>query len=112
MELRILLANFAKMVNDSGGLAKVNVAFANEMVQRGHQVATIYSDDRVGVPFYPFDKDVEVYNLRQYRGQEIRFPIYYKIKREILRAIDVKWGRAVNDEFIEKYLWLFTRLCG
>ncbi len=102
--MRILLANFAKMVNDSGGLAKVNVAFANEMVQRGHQVATIYSDDRVGIPFYPFDKDVEVYNLRQYRGQEIRFPIYYKIKREILRAIDVKWGRAVNDEFIEKYL--------
>ena len=30
--MKILLANFTKMVNDSGGLAKVNCAFANEMV--------------------------------------------------------------------------------
>ena len=102
--MRILLANFAKMVNDSGGLAKVNVAFANEMVRRNHYVATIYSDERVGTPFYPFDEKVNVYNLRRYKGKEIRFPVYYKIKREILRAIDVKQGRAVNDDFIKKYL--------
>lgn len=28
--MRILLANFSKMVGDTGGAAKVNVAFANE----------------------------------------------------------------------------------
>lgn len=34
-KLRILLANIAKMVQDTGGLAKVHCAFANEMAQRG-----------------------------------------------------------------------------
>ena len=43
--MRILLANFSKMVGDSGGLAKVNVAFANEMARRGHTVTTVYSDE-------------------------------------------------------------------
>ena len=34
-----------------GGLAKVNVAFANEMARRGHTVTTVYADDREGAPF-------------------------------------------------------------
>ena len=46
--MRILLANFTKMIGDSGGLAKVNVAFANETARRGHTVTTVYSDDREG----------------------------------------------------------------
>lgn len=50
--MRILLANFTKMVQDSGGLAKVNCAFANAMVERGHEVATVYSDDREGEFFF------------------------------------------------------------
>ena len=40
--MKILLANFTKMVNDSGGLAKVTSAFANEMVARGHDVSILY----------------------------------------------------------------------
>ena len=50
--MRILLANFSKMVGDTGGLAKVNVAFANEMARRGHTVTTVYADDREGAPFF------------------------------------------------------------
>lgn len=53
--MRILLANFSKMVGDTGGAAKVNVAFANEMVRRGHTVITVYTDDREGAFFYPPD---------------------------------------------------------
>ena len=43
--MHILLANFTKMVNDTGGMAKVTVAFANEMVKRGHDVSLVYSDE-------------------------------------------------------------------
>ena len=32
--MRILLANLTKMVGDTGGLAKVTAAFANEMQRR------------------------------------------------------------------------------
>ena len=44
--MRILLANMAKMVEDTGGLAKVTSAFANEMQRRGHTVSLVYSDVR------------------------------------------------------------------
>ena len=44
--MNILLACFAKMVDDSGGLAKVTCAFAKEMYERGHRVTLVYSDDK------------------------------------------------------------------
>ena len=102
--MRILLANFSKMVGDTGGLAKVNVAFANEMARRGHTVTTVYADDREGAPFFPLDERVRAYNLHHFRGQTTLFPAHYKIRREILRAFSQKRGRAVNNEFTEKYL--------
>ena len=102
--MRILLANFAKMVGDSGGLAKVNVAFANEMARRGHTVTTIYSDDREGDFFYPLDARVTAYNLRHFRGQTHLYPLSYNVRREILRAFSQKHGRAVNNDFTKNYL--------
>ena len=50
--MKILLANFTKMVDDSGGLAKVTANFANEMIKRGHEVVLIYSDEKTGNFFY------------------------------------------------------------
>ena len=41
--MKIMLANFTKMVEDSGGLAKVTCNFADEMYRRGHEVALVYS---------------------------------------------------------------------
>ena len=102
--MRILIANFTKMIGDSGGLAKVNVAFANEMTRRGHTVTTVYSDDREGDFFYPLDERVTAYNLRHFRGETHLFPVTYKIRREILRAFSQKAGRAVNNDFTENYL--------
>lgn len=102
--LKIALANFSKMVGDTGGFAKVFSAFANEMTRRGHQVTMIYSDDRQGEFFYPVADDVRVYNLRYCNGTKILFPTWMKIKRELLRAIDTRKGRGVNDEFHGKYL--------
>ena len=47
--MRILLANLTKMVGDTGGLAKVTAAFANEMQRRGHEVSLVYSDVQTGI---------------------------------------------------------------
>lgn len=52
--MNILLACFAKMVDDSGGLAKVTCAFAKEMYERGHRVTLVYSDDKEGKFFLMF----------------------------------------------------------
>lgn len=102
--MRILLANFAKMVDDSGGLAKVAVNFANEMTKRGHNVTLIYSDEKTGKFFYPIDKNVTCYDLRHYNGKSIDFPLYMKIKRELLRTFSKIKARTVNNDFTKKYL--------
>ena len=102
--MRILLANFSKMVGDTGGAAKVNVAFANEMVRRGHTVTTVYTDDREGAFFYPLDERVAAYNLQHFRGTHCTFPTALKIKREVLRAFGQRYGRSVNDDFFSKYI--------
>ncbi len=70
--MRILLANFTKMIGDSGGLAKVNVAFANETARRGHTVTTVYSDDREGDFFYPLDERRIISAI--FVGRRIFFP--------------------------------------
>ena len=102
--MRILLANFSKMVGDTGGAAKVNAAFANEMARRGHTVTTIYTDDREGAFFYPLDERVAAYNLQHFRGMHCTFPTALKIKREVLRAFGQRYGHSVNNEFVEKHL--------
>lgn len=102
--MRILLANFSKMVGDTGGAAKVNVAFANEMVRRGHTMTTVYTDDREGAFFYPLDERVTAYNLQHFRGTHCTFPTALKIKREVLRAFGQRYGRSVNDEFFAKHI--------
>lgn len=102
--MKIMLANFAKMVQDSGGLAKVTCAFANEMVKRGHEVTLVYSDDKEGDFFFPISEQVVCFNLRHYKGKHCLYPVYLKVKRELLRAIDERRGRGVNNAFTFKYL--------
>ena len=68
------------MVNDSGGLAKVTCAFANEMKRRGHDVSLVYSDVRTGSFYFPFRDDIPVYDLRHYKGKTISFPLYMRLK--------------------------------
>ena len=103
-KMKILLANFSKMVEDTGGAAKVNCAFANEMHRNGHEVASIYIDDKEGRPFFPIDDGINFYNLSHYQGRNLLFPKRYKIRREIYRAFSQKKARAINDLFIEKFL--------
>lgn len=79
-----MLTNFTKMVHDSGGLAKVTCDFANEMYLRGHDVTLVYSDVQEGDFFYSLDANIKRYDLRHFRGEIIRYPLYLKIKREML----------------------------
>ncbi|MGM9582707.1 MAG: glycosyltransferase family 4 protein, partial [Phascolarctobacterium sp.] len=100
--MNILMANFTKMVNDSGGLAKVTCAFANEMLRRGHYVSLLYSDEKRGEFFYPVDKKLHCYNLKENADKSlIKFPLYLKAAREILRVFGKRPARTVNSWFEE-----------
>ena len=77
--MKILLANFTKMVNDSGGLAKVTSAFANEMASRGHDVSILYSDESHGDFFYPVKEAIHCYNLKDNAdGSHIKISFVFK----------------------------------
>ena len=102
--MKILLANFTKMINDSGGTAKVNCAFANEMVRRGNEVAMVYSDDREGEFFFPVDNAVRCWNLRRYNGKVQKLPFSYRLRRELVRGFSKKLAATINEDFTAKYL--------
>lgn len=103
--MHILLANFTKMVNDSGGLAKVTCTFANEMIKRGHKVSLLYSDEKEGEFFYPINESVSLYNLKKNKtGSIIKVPFYVKALREILRCAGKRPARTVNSWFEEHNL--------
>lgn len=103
--MRILMTNFTKMVGDSGGVAKVACAFANEMVERGHEVSIIHSDEKDGEFFFSINKQVKVFNAKKnIDGSIIKFPVYMKALREILRPINKRKAQLLNRDFDEKYL--------
>lgn len=102
--MNILVANLTKMVDDSGGLAKVTCDFSNEMKRRGHSVSMVYSDEKEGDFYYLIDADIPCYDIRHFEGKAIRYPWYLKIKRELLRPINKRKARTVNTDFAQKYL--------
>lgn len=102
--MKILLANLTKMVNDTGGLSKMTIAFANEMQRRGHTVNFVYEDIQIGDFYYSLNENVGAYDLCHYDGKSISMPFLYKMKREILRTFNKRKARGVNDEFTKNYL--------
>lgn len=102
--MKIMLANFTKMVDDSGGMAKVTCSFANEMLKRGHEVTLVFSDEKDGKFFYPIEDKVICYDLRKQNGQRVKFPLWLKAKRELLRAFSTISARTINNDFAELYL--------
>lgn len=107
--MKIMLANFTKMVNDTGGMAKVTVAFANEMVKRGHDVSLVYSDEKSGDFYYPVSDQVKCIDLRFQNNKRIKFPLLRKIKRELYRFIDERKSRTVGIDFGRDYLSDYCR---
>lgn len=102
--MKILLVNTTKMVDDSGGLAKVTSAFANEMQSRGHDVTLIYADEKEGDFFYPVSKEITCYDARLQNRKRIKFPLSLRLKREIFRLFSKQKSRTVNNSFYTKYI--------
>lgn len=102
--MNILLVNTTKMVGDTGGLAKVTSAFANEMHKRGHIVSLIYADERSGDFFFPIDENIKCYDVRLQDGKRIKYPVLLRLKREFYRLFSKQKARTVNNDFSYKYI--------
>ena len=103
--MKILLANFTKMVADSGGLAKVTCLFAAAMLKRGHTVSLLHSDEAEGKFFYTPPGGLSCFNLnRRPDGTIVTFPHSMKVQREFMRLFSKRQATTVNSRFMEKYL--------
>lgn len=102
--MKILLANLTKMVNDSGGMAKVTCAFAKEMKDRGHEVSLVYSDEQEGEFYFPWDESIPRYDVRNLGGKRQGYPLSLRLKRELYRVFSKEKARTINNDFAEMYL--------
>ena len=103
--MNIMFVNLARMVEDTGGLAKVACTFSNEMVKRGHAVSLLHADERKGKFFFPIDDRVKLYNIKE-RAHEsfISMPKDLRAVRELFRLYGRQLASEVNSWFNEKYL--------
>lgn len=99
--MRILIAWISQFLGRNGGMEKVSIRFANEMVRRGHSVDLAYCTERDGKVYTPIDPCVGVVNIAHYLpgGKwESHKTTFFKIKREVWRLI----GRSFMLDYIRK----------
>ncbi len=89
--MKILIAWIDQFVGHNGGMDKVFVRFANEMVRRGHNVTLAYCTEHNGKSYTPIDSRVNVVNVANNlpdKKWESHKTTFFKIKREILRLLN------------------------
>lgn len=82
--MKLMLVNFMKVINSSGGAERVFCNMANEFVKRNYDVYAICCDWEKGLPFYKLDNRVNFINIDG-RGTQTIFAKHLKFEREILR---------------------------
>ncbi len=88
--MRILIVWIARFLGHNGGMEKVSIRFANEMIERGHSVALAYCTEHDGKAYTLIDSRVRVVNVAHYLpgGKwESHKTTSFKIKREVWRLI-------------------------
>lgn len=101
--MKIALAYIGRFIEVSGGIERVLCNFANAMVDRGHQVSIIYCYIKSGVPFYPLDQHVTLYNLMAVHPEkwekdlDSSISLKTKLVREGIRLFSKSSAREWNE---------------
>lgn len=106
--MQILIAWISQFLGRNGGMEKVSIRFANEMVRRGHSVDLAYCTERDGKVYTPIDPCVGVVNIAHYLpgGKwESHKTTSFKIKREALRLI----GKPFAVDYARKHEVVYLR---
>lgn len=98
--MHICFAHFnMNYVEMPGGVEKVTTLFANDLVQRGHEVTILYLGDTEGHSYFSLDKKVKEINvLFKDEKQEVekKLPLGLRIKREIARVFSQTKAQEIN----------------
>lgn len=85
--MKIVVAHFQAVTGVSGGMERVLCDFSNAMTEFGHEVHLMVYDLQSGIPFYPLNDGVHLWNLRKFSGEPDRIPAGKKVSREVARFI-------------------------
>ena len=99
--MRILIVWIARFLGHNGGMEKVSIRFANEMIERGHSVALAYCTEHDGKAYTLIDSRVRVVNIAHCLPDgkwESHKTTSFKIKREACRLI----GKSFMLDYIRK----------
>lgn len=100
--MKILIVWIAQFVGHNGGMDKVFVRFANEMVRRGHTMTLAYCTEHSGKSYTPIDPQVHVVNISTYlpdgKWESLR-STSFKLKREFLRL----FSKSYMFDYTRKY---------
>lgn len=86
--MRILIAWISQFLGRNGGMEKVSIRFANEMVRRGHSVDLAYCTERDGKVYTPIDPCVGVVNIAHIYPEENGKAIKLHLSRSKERLCD------------------------
>lgn len=103
--MKILFVNLTRMVNETGGMAKVACNLANALTIRNHKIAIVHSDEKDGKFFFHLDSNILTFNVNQNQdGSYIGFPLWLKFFREFFRLFSSKIVHIITDNYRKKYL--------
>lgn len=105
--MKILLANITPVIDIIGGVERIFCDMANELAEKGHEISLLYSDNKEGKPYFRLSEGIKCYNLRHlklggknYEIKNIKFPLYKKLVREVVRLYDKNNARSMKENFI------------
>ena len=109
-KMRVVLVNLGPTIESRGGVERIFISMANELVGKGHRVTALCFDAKIGKPAFALDKRVDFRNTG--RG----FPLFLKspwknilswrvdknerkLQRELL---SVRWKARVLSPILKK----------
>lgn len=107
--MKILVGGLIQFIGINGGVERVLVNFANEMLRRGHNVSILYCTEvENGRVLYILNSKVHLVNLIHWipdsKFESKKKNVLFKIHREFIRLFNKEAVKNKNTQFILKKL--------
>lgn len=79
--MKIMLLYLDRIINSKGGMDKVFCSMSNALVKLGYNVVAVGFEDKIGVPFFPLNENVNFVNAGIGFDKEKTF--FYRIRKEL-----------------------------
>lgn len=89
--MNILLFSLSKIMSSSGGITKAYAELANALVEHGHYVTAVYTDNSVSASFFKFNRKINFYNLGLRYKNNCRIKLYALLSGTLQKKHKIKY---------------------